>query len=302
MDINLNLLAEKLANENSEWKLHFNKYENDNIHLVFHKKYNKDIIDLIKSEYIDTIICGIGIHIYNASDGLKKKEKIIISAACYDKDLDAYTTDQPIYKKKYLHPIDLELSDEFSVDLDHMNIINKSGQIVNNIFLEYAYKKHCLSTKVIRGIIIRYRLWLIKDLKYQALILLSWLFRIILFFVNGSIYKKSTIEIHFDELIGTTSVLEKINKDELIDFMSLKINPFTAFTYSLFHLLMAFIYTLLNVHNAIISKIINNTFLTLAYVIVSLTIWDRYIPKSFDKTIKYFAKKAYETQIKRIKV
>lgn len=293
---NLERLKSNLISGDSIWDIAFEKEEDNSIHLVLRRKYEDRIILKLKKEYINDVYCSFGVHIYDT--GRIEKSKIVINSVLFDKSCNEYKLYQPVFKTRYLIPIDLEFDEYFTIQYPEMTI-KKNGKMKKRI-LDEAYYKHIQTTYFIRGFLKRLKLFCIKQILWKIPEVLLLPLRIVLFFTTGTKVMKNTLDIYFNDLYGKER--EEESDVYFIEFMSIKVKGFSAFTYSLLHLVLAFVYIKMSWHNIFISKIVNNVFLGLTYVVVTLTLWERYIPNIVSILIKKLSKKSYKIQSRNIKI
>jgi hypothetical protein len=283
----LELLKEKLAIDYSIWTVAFEKYDNNELHFVIRKKYETRITKWIKRQNPEDVYCSFGIHIYNIS--APKKSKVVIMTAVYDHEYKEYQLNKKVFKRNIYIPIDIGFDNSIEISSDNIVVKIDNCKLEKNI-LNYAYRKHVLPTRLFSGFWIRFKLIFTSNFIWKIPEIIFGLSRILLLCIDGTKTIKNIIEVHFNERDGKAKG-NSFNEDSYqIEFMSIKVKGFSAFTYSLLHLMGAYAYFSLNYSNEFISKIGNNVFLGLTYVVVTLSLWSRFIPNGIKAIIKWSAK------------
>lgn len=283
----LEVLKEKLAIDFNIWFIAFEKYEANELHFVIRRRYEKNIVKLIRKQNPEDVYCSFGIHIYDIEN--PRNSKVVIKTAVYDHEFKEYQLNKQVFKRRISIPIDIEINNLINASNDNITL-NVDGCKLEKNIVNYAYKMHTLPTHFIRGVWIRFKLVFIKDFMWKIPSLLFGICRAILYIIDGTRTKKDVIEVHINESDGRTKGNSFKEDTYLIEFMSIQVKSFSAFTYSLLHLVAAYAYLTLGLSNEFISKVANNVFLGLTYVVVTLTVWSRFIPNILKFLIKWLAK------------
>lgn len=282
----------EILSQNPGWKISFEQCDLNEIHLVFSRGYSEKLHKLFIEKSNTNIECWIGFHQHNKS----QKSKILItvdSVAIVNNDPKNNYTGKKIYRKRFNHPKNIELSNIYHIDPEDLMLFFKAKKMSYKDFLEIIYKKHISQTIGLKGIVYRikerFRFYIISP----VFSLINYFLQIIMFLMNGRKYKSKMVDITFDEFVHKAKIknqLEIDKEEKKIEIFSIKVNAISAITYSILHLLLLLIYIRFQLSNIFISKINSSTILNVAYVIVTLTLWERTIPYLLHKAILYTAK------------
>lgn len=289
-------LKNEILDNNPGWEVCFEKINNQEMHLVFSHSYNIDINKYFHVSNNTTVQCWVGFH----QKRFPNNSKVIVSvdSVLFSKDdINSNSSGLKIFRNRFVHPKNFELSYPYSIDSDTYFLLKGKKNKSYKSFLNKLYNKHINQIRVFPGFFIRLFHRTEFYLLANIFAVLCHTFRLMIYLINGRKYKNKTIDILVDNFLKKEQKTNKLEIDEeqkVIEILSIKVNAFSAFTYSVLHLLLAFLYIFLNIHNVYISKIMNSTLLNITYVIVTLTIWESVLPCVFDKLILFTANQCNE--------
>jgi hypothetical protein len=199
-------------------------------------------------------------------------------------------------------PLSLVSEKEFRYSLSKQEFYFKDSKIVPFDILQKVYRAHISpeNSNYIRAKLYfhSFCLWLIK-IVFQ---IVAW--------VNYLITnKKSKIYSRVYESPNTTTgnVKESVTEGDVIDLFGIKVPSSVAVLYALIHLIAFTIYYVKDLHSDFISRLFNNNFLLLMYVILSVAIFKKFFHINYDlrpilsliqKLLYYFASMKIKVTIK----
>lgn len=280
------------------WELIHSEQNTNEFHLVFQKKYTNNIVKLFNNKVDPNLFyCWVGIHKVNSEVDL------CVDMVYTDKAGNNRIPDDKVFKYHFRRPINLSFNDQYKLDDENNQILDKKNNDITNGFLEIAYQDHIKATKLLSGFSYRFKLWKTRYLLKNIFAFLTFLGRHLLRIISGQkIVSKTAEEIHFHKLIKKNIEINKVEGDYSISFMNISANAYSAATYSFLHLLLAFVYIVFEFKISFISKIMNSTFLSIAYVVLTIFLWEKVIPKLLLQSIEKNAKRAYICMTRSIKV
>ena len=223
------------------------------------------------------------IYIKNKDFENKETLKPLIITASYGKEYkDGIITGSSDFKKKINWPIDLISSDDFFYNIKTNKFFDKNDKEINALnILKKIDKLHIKPSKPVRGIPLR------AKLRYSNIIsiIFSPIFNFFFSIVSGIHYsisgKKVTLLSNLSE--NRTMESTQISQGESINFYGFTLDLWIVFTYSILHLFALYIVYLFDYKPLWMIIIFNNNFLTLMYVIVSISIAKTFLPKIFSE-------------------
>ncbi len=206
--------------------------------------------------------------------------------------------------------MDIELSSDYRLELDSGVIRDHAGVDVSGQFLSRAYDAHVKSSFLLKGLLFRLKFWCVRTFLATLYSGLSLVARATLRLVSGERYQKkydrkeiNTVEdIYYQKMFDKKVNIVPVEGDVPIKFMDIQVNAFSAASYSALHLMMATCYIVLNLEIELVGKILGNVFLSLAYVVLSLYLWEKAIPRILRKSVIHFSSKSVESANSNIKV
>lgn len=250
------------------------------------------------------------IKIYLENNKNNKIEKIPIYidvALCLYEDNKFYLNHDFIINK-LSKPIDFFWYDEYFYNPNKNIFYKKNDEINPNKILEEVYMLHLKPTEPLKGLIIRAKL-LINIFVKNLFLIINKLLNSILFIISGKAYSFNIYtQIFFDfkdkKEIEETESEKKVKPIKILGYPA---SFPSIFTYCLYHLI---IYVLLFIFHIklkpnfikIIKIILKYNFLTLVYVISSITIYEHFLPKILKYLIKKISKFYYYFENKKFKI
>lgn len=300
MDTRIHKLRSGLNFDGDVWKTVHESEDEASLHFVVERQYDARTKKVFRSDFVQDVTCYVGFHLYDI--GGRNKQDIVVNAVYHDKEDHTDKVADAVYRKRYAVPINLSFVDTFEIDLDKMSVRGRNARKTPDDLLGFIYERHIRATRPLKGLFVRLKVFVIRDIIRRIPEAVAGMLRGVLFVMSGIRFKKKTTDIHIDELLVTKNELTKKDDTKMIEFMQIKVNAISAFTYSAFHLVAAFLYVSLSLHNSFVSKVFGNVFLVLAYAVVSIALWERFIPKMLEKAIRKLAKIAFDLQLKKIRL
>lgn len=231
------------------------------------------------------------ISIYIPDKIFKNKEiekKPLSIHATYGKIVPEGVTMRSLEKTKFTDPVDAEYTDEYFYNIRTKDIYRKDKIISADELLNEVYGIHIKPTKPVRGFCLRMKMFFWRILMNSIFKYASKFLSILLYIVSGDrysydpIFKERNLNggvIKSDRPIKRESEKPEAEEGKKISFLGYKASPHCILFYSLFHFLFYIIFIYSNYQPEIITKIFKNNFLTLTYVMMSLIVIDKIMPK-----------------------
>jgi len=243
-----------------------------------------------QDDYVTLLSIYIPDRIFNNVEITEKP--LFIYAYYYEKDESGLKMRE---NSKYTDPTDCEFPNEYFYDIETKNLYQNNKIISADELINEVYNKHIKSTKLIRGFWIRAKIRFCRVLMKSIFEFMSKIFQWLLYAISGDSYsydpmfKKGTIKkktIQDNELDGYETDSKpklKLKEGKKVSFLGYKASPHCILFYALFHLCIYFVFLYgINYHSLFITgitKIFQNSFLILVYVMFSLIVIDKVMPK-----------------------
>jgi hypothetical protein len=245
---------------------------------------------LRNNEYISLIKLAV------LEDGEPRRRKLFASVT-YGMDRGTSIGIRPHGDIKLDDPVDLEFTDEFYYD----------PKVTPAELLKEVYEKHIKPTRTLAGFLLRIRFWFWRYLLRDLIELLSKVSKIILFTISGMRYS-------YDAFFEGTEWADKYANqsgegtenskggEEKLNFLGYKAKKWPILFYCFLHLGAYILCTSINFKPHIIVVLLQNNFLTLVYVIVSISFVESVIPDGLKKLIRTLSRLSLKLTFKKIKV
>lgn len=249
---------------------------------IFKQKFNLPRDDFL--EPIDLIDVGIGFCVYKEQKDLKREDfksvfkiyikdkdfkiegdkKSITITASYGKKTEdgliSYSSGPDGFKRDINWPVDLISTEEFFYDIKTYDLSNKNRTISGEYLLNLINELHLKSTKPFKGIVFRIRLSIFNALS-----------KILLYLISSIQYLMSGEKADFNTKYNNT--ISPVNeRGKNIKIFGCEVEIWIAFMYAFLHLISYIFCFYFNYRPQFITTIYNNNFLTIMYVILTLTI------------------------------
>lgn len=234
------------------------------------------------------------------------KKPVIISVSYAEKLNDGTLRISPTSIKRRLNwPIDLFSKDEFFYDLSTEKFYFKEREITTEEIVRTVEALHTKPTKLIRGFILKCKLFFWRILVTNILKLLYYSLIKILYVFSGTKTEKSIwlVNISRDKFDEDRNVKKESFAEEKIDIFGYHASAWSVVVYAILHLSIYTIwYFKLNFENGFIKSIFSNAFLTTVYVIPSLVFFERLFPNVLEFLIKWSGEYFHRASYKQIKI
>lgn len=213
---------------------------------------------------------------------------------------------------KISEPVDIT-SDDYIYNISTKKLFIKSKEISGYAILRRFYADHIKPTRILRGLWVRTKLFywhvvlsgffkfLVSALHYILLLISGDRYTYEPVFsqekLNGRIISSS-----LKELIQKEVMEEKDKKNKEIEFFGYKLDYWPIVVYSIINLFIYFYFNYINFKPKVLVKIIDNSFLALLYVAISIWLLVFVAPFLLRRFIRFNSKTAFELKYKKIKV
>lgn len=222
-----------------------------------------------------------------ASDNPLKPIQINVS---YGKETDRgiLTASSSEKIKGMFDPIDLVSSDDFFYNIETGDFFHKDSKVKAKYILEYIDKLHIKSTKPFRGLWLRVKLIFWRVVVLWLIKILSGLFVRILNLITGAKVSKNI----WNRVVSQDRIEKEINSPEIIegktiDFFGYKASARAIIFYCYLHLSLYIFFSIYNFRPNVLMVLFKNNFLTIIYIISSLSLVEIVLPN----ILKFFIKK-----------
>jgi hypothetical protein len=205
---------------------------------------------------------------------------------------------------KISDPLDIESRDDYFYDLEKNALYRGEDEISGGELLDEFYKKHIKTTRVIRGFRIRFRIWFWRVLLKETVEFLSKSLSLILYTISGVKYKHDPILELWkeDSLKNSEPPNSKFQEGSKFEFLGYKATRWSIVFYSTLNLALYLLFYYLGFRPTVLVILLKNNFLTLIYVIVSLSIVESGIPWALRYSIKYLSNLSFNLDFKKIEI
>ncbi|MCK5320522.1 hypothetical protein KAJ61_03985 [Candidatus Parcubacteria bacterium] len=247
--------------------------------------------------------------VYN--DEKVNKKKPIFIRATYGKISDNGVTIRDFENTNPRDPVDTESLNDYFYNIETKEFFKKNKTINPDDIINEIYNKHIKSTKLIRGIMIRFKIFLWRKIISKLLKIISNFFYYLLLVVSGNRYvyepilgeetiNTKVVKSKFDEV--DLEMKEVLKEGEKFKFLDYEASRWSIIFYSLLHFSIFIVFYIYDLQPEIITIVIKNNFLTLLYVILSLWILETVIPSILMSLIRFFSTQSANSLYKTIKL
>jgi hypothetical protein len=261
--------------------------------LSFKKKLRNDgYISLIKLAVLD--------------DGEPRRRKLFASTT-YGKDNGSSIEIRSLENTKRDDPVDLDFNDEFYYDPKTNQIYHGLKKISPLELLNEVYGKHIKPTRTLAGLLLRVRFWFWRYFLRDLVELLSKITKTILFIISGTHYS-------YDAFFEGTEWADRYASpqgggkenskggEEKLNFLGYKAKRWPILFYCSLHLSAYLLCSIFDFKPHIIVVLLQNNFLTLVYVVVSISLVESVIPDSLKKFIRVLSRLSLKLSFRKIVV
>lgn len=248
------------------------------------------------------------IHIYIPEKEMEMEESkkpLVIRASFHlYRDEKFYIDDSHIPNKRR-KPIDLVSRDEYYYVIESGKFFDKKNKEVSaNEILNQVYELHIKPSKFWKGLFLRSKMHF-KNLKAFLIKLFSNFLASILFLINGTKVTENILARYYDDdksmVMGNRSVTDAKESPKTTIFgYSAHIRPLIS--YSILHLFIFIFFFFKAYKPELIKLVFTNNFLTVLYVVVSLSFFESLLPKILLRLIKWTTDLHMRILFKEIKI
>lgn len=239
-------------------------------------------------------------------DGEPRRRKLFASAT-YGKDRGSSIEIRSLEDTKRDDPVDLEFMDEFYYDPKANQIFHGRKKITPVQLVKEVYEKHIKSTRTLAGFLLRIRFWFWRYLLRDLIELLGKVTKTLLFIISGVRYSYDAFfeGSEWADTYATSQGNGKENSqggEDKLNFLGYTAKKWPILFYCFLHLGVYIICDIINFKPHIIVALLQNNFLTLVYVIVSISLIESMIPDGLKKLIRALSRLSLKLTFKKIKV
>lgn len=268
------------------------------------------LLKKLPNEKRDGYFSQLGVHVSEVnSKATSPNRKSLVLRATYGKlsedNDDIYIRQNPTL----FEPLDIENSTDYYYDINTNEVYENSKRIEGSKILSIFYQSHVKSTKPFKGLWIRIKILFWKYFLYYFFERISAFFRWVLYTLSGIHYSYEPF-FETEKINGriTKSKINDIQVNEVkeegrkIQFFNFEVKYWPIIVYCLLHAIVYSIMIIIPFKPIYITTIFKNNFLTVVYVILSLSIFETGLPKILILFVKFFSRISFSCQNKNLKV
>ncbi|KKQ45970.1 MAG: hypothetical protein US63_C0008G0008 [Candidatus Moranbacteria bacterium GW2011_GWC2_37_8] len=296
-----NILKDKFVGKFDLVKFGFNDvtpYTDGSIGVSARKVFNPN-----KNDHV------IQISFYLSDSELESSKRKVISHATYGKisrDGEGITIRS---KNKLTDPVDISNYDDYSFDIVTGELYRKNKKISADELVAEVYSDHMKSTKPLKGLFLRFRMFFWRMFMNWIFEGFSKVFYFLFYLISGDRYSYAPF-FETETLNGTIiksrieniEAKEETKKAKKMKFLSYEADYWPIIFYSVMHAFLYLFFMYKSYKPVVIITVFKNNFLTIVYVILSLWIIEILLPKLFKFLIRFFATVSFRFQYKSIKI
>ncbi len=227
--------------------------------------------------------------IYDQKELANGLKKIWVSVSYGKKNDDGVSLGTP--KNGLLDPLDLDFQDEFFYNEKEDKFFHYNKEINAKNLILYIEKIHKKPTKIVRGILLRSRLWFWRIFIPNGIKIFDRFLILILRIISGEKLQKDIWERLFSKHFSEQSNKQLPSKEDsfenrgTMEFFGYKAKRWAVVFYCLLQLIIYIFYFYLNIKINIITNIFKNNFLSICYVVVTFALTEYLIPLILKRAI-----------------
>jgi hypothetical protein len=269
------------------------------------KRYDEILLKRLGVNKDDPYVCLIYVSIKKTNYEAKDRPPIELSASfCYQKENRFWRGTAHLPKKTMFMPLDIASTDEFFFSKISKKFYYKDKEIAPNTVLNEMFQLHIKFTKPLKGLWLRIKYLWLKVVTPNIYILIKTFFRAVHFIVTLKSYDYDVFQEYLTDSKKPSK--ETPDNEQRLDILGYKIKATPLITYSFFSLILFTInyfwpFVITPIHNYL-SRILANNFLTTLYAVVTLYLWDVFLPDCMRNGVKYFEKKRFSSQFGKMTI
>ena len=310
MDDLENTIEKKIKEVNQIFEKSFNdnyrltKLSDSKIGYSIKRDYDEDVVKKLgiidKKTY--TSLTHLSIIDSDLEESNKKKIPVNVEMNCL---LFEDVENKFVYNYEYItnprmKPINIS-TQAYTLDLLNQKFYKENKKIDLIDIYNEVYERHIIPSSVIKGLPFRTKVGLNKFLIFVLKSISITIGKILEWAYYYEPHRKN-----FKTILPSgednSSINEPVLENERFDFYGYKVSPRTISIYSFFHLAMYMIFYLFNYYPQIIKNIVKYQFLTLIYVISTVTVFSKFVPKILVATLKKLDNMIFEYEFRSFKV
>lgn len=251
----------------------------------------------------------LSVYLYEDKNNVSEKNTLIVHATYGEVTDDGIKIRE---NPRFNDPVDVDSRDYFFYDKEKEVFYRNNEEVDPKQIIEEIYAKHLKSTRLFAGFWLRSKLFFWRLLARTTFELISKTFALILYLISGD--KFSYEPVFETETLNGNIIKSRIDwgksvegKGDLkespkVDFFNYKVKHWPILFYAILHGTVFAICFFKNFKPAIITKIFDNNFLTVLYVILSLWIIETVLSRALIFLIRFFSRSAFFAQTKGIEL
>ena len=266
--------------------------------------YDEDVVKKLRISDKKTYTSLTNLSVFDEDLKEFNKKKIpvdvVIRFLLFEDDENKFVYNYDFLGNKNWKPVSFT-AHGYSLDLSNKQFYKGNQKIdLINIYSE-VYDKHVKPSLVIKGLPFRTKVGLNKFLVFVLKSISITIGKILEWAYYYEPHRKNFKTI-FPSGEDNSSISEPVLENERFDFYGYKVSPRTISIYSFFHLAMYMIFYLFNYYPQIIKNIVKYQFLTLIYMISTVTVFSKFVPKILVATLKNLDNMIFEYEFRSFKV
>jgi hypothetical protein len=232
------------------------------------------------------------------------KKPILISATYgkeYEDGIILYSTAEEV--RSLNSPVNFISHDEFYYDIKTNKFYDKKKEVTGIEILKRIDDLHTKPTKLVRGFILRIKLWFWGKLMLSVTSSIPNFFIYFLYIISGTKITKNLWERKFkkERIKPENYQIHSMEQGpEKLDIFGYKASKWSITFYCLVHLFVFYLYKATDTHWKPVTGFFQNNFLVVMYVIPSLGFFDSLLPRLLKYLIDKTSNLAAEIAFKKI--
>lgn len=272
------------------------------------RDYDKKILDKLCIEngkkYVSLAHLLIGADELDNLDDKDALPVVITINFLLDKnDSSGYGYNYDFVGRRGWAPVNLTSAEDYFYNISEDAFYEKDKKKSIETIYNELFEQHIKPTKRIKGAFLRLKMLFWRSLFPKALDAFSYVSQKLIFIISGEKFSYTFAEHLLSNRSEPNISPQKEEKaSKQIEFFGYSASAWSIVAYCLIHLFLFAIFYYYKIRPDYIKLMLTNNFLTLVYVIFSLAIFEKFIPKVLKYIVVRLNTYSFNLQFKRIKI